>query len=148
VEKGYLGPFSDYLHDDQSYLWAGILAWQERKAASFRVLPPLYCGYHVGWDGRNGGNAHLSFNGFVPTELYAVPNGGINIATAVAISGAAGQSQHGISQQSFDCFPSYDVQCTAGLVVVQTREDRNSRGRPVGSGSELPEWPSPRFAPL
>ncbi|PYX18134.1 MAG: acyltransferase, partial [Acidobacteria bacterium] len=63
------------------------LAWQERKAASF-AFTPLYSGYHVGWTtGKH--KHHVSFNGFVPTFHYAVPEGGINIATAVAISGAA-----------------------------------------------------------
>ena len=59
------------------------LAWQERKAASF-AFTPSYSGYTVGW---TEGKKDLRFNGFVPTEfLY---QGGPNLATAMAASGAA-----------------------------------------------------------
>lgn len=63
------------------------LAWQQRKAASF-AFSPLLSGYHVPWTGKAYGG-QLSFNGFVPTERFAYPNGGIHISTATAISGAA-----------------------------------------------------------
>ncbi len=63
------------------------LAWQERKAASF-AFTPLYSGYYVGWTAGRA-ESKVSFNGFVPTALFAYPQGGINIGTAAAISGAA-----------------------------------------------------------
>ncbi|MGB6690106.1 MAG: hypothetical protein WBE76_19890 [Terracidiphilus sp.] len=63
------------------------LAWQERKAASF-VFSPVLSGYHIPWTGRRY-SGQLSYNGFVPTDRFAYPNGGINVSTAAAISGAA-----------------------------------------------------------
>ncbi len=61
------------------------LATQERKGASF-AFTPLYSGYTVGW---TEGADDTNFNGFVRTSEYALPGGGLNIAAAMAISGAA-----------------------------------------------------------
>jgi predicted acylesterase/phospholipase RssA len=57
------------------------LAWQERKAASF-VFTPKYCGFDLGAPA------------YRPTNTYAYPvygdtDGGVNVGTAMAISGAA-----------------------------------------------------------
>ncbi len=69
------------------------LAYQERKAASF-AFTPLFSGFNVGWtsakDSRN------QFNGFVPTRDYVYTReGGLMLATAVAISGAAASPSMG-----------------------------------------------------
>ena len=69
------------------------LATQERKGASF-AFTPLYSGYSVSWtDGKE--DSKVSYNGFVPTEDYAYMEGGIGLDTAVAISGAAANSNMG-----------------------------------------------------
>jgi hypothetical protein len=75
------------------------LATQERKGTSF-AFTPLYSGYSVGWtDGDR--DAHVSFNGYVPTDSYAYPRskdmtqGGIHVDSAVAISGAAANPNMG-----------------------------------------------------
>ena len=63
------------------------LARQERKAASF-AFTPVMSGYHIPWTGRHY-RGQLSYNGFVPTDRFAYPDGGIHISTVAAISGAA-----------------------------------------------------------
>jgi hypothetical protein len=63
------------------------LATQERKGASF-AFTPLYSGYSVNWTDA-GENSKVSLNGFVPTEDYAYRERGMQVDTAVAISGAA-----------------------------------------------------------
>jgi hypothetical protein len=82
----YKGPFPIFC-STINLTFGEDLAWQERKAASF-AFTPLYSGYHVGWTAGER-NEKLSYNGYVPTKCYAYPNDGVNIATAVAISGAA-----------------------------------------------------------
>jgi hypothetical protein len=72
------------------------LGWQERKGASF-AFTPLYSGYHVGWTAEKSTKADTSFNGFVPTGNYAYFGGGISMATAAAISGAALSPNQGYS---------------------------------------------------
>lgn len=69
------------------------LAYQERKAASF-VFTPLFSGFDVG---RTAGtDKSVQFNGFVPTSEYVyTDHGGISLATAVAISGAAASPNMG-----------------------------------------------------
>jgi hypothetical protein len=69
------------------------LAWQERKAASF-AFGPVCSGYDVAWTAGKPGTK-LNYCGFVATEDYAIPCGGINMATAVAISGAAASPNMG-----------------------------------------------------
>jgi hypothetical protein len=69
------------------------LAWQERKAASF-AFGPVYSGYNVAWTAGKPGTK-LNYCGFVPTKNYAIACGGINMATAVAVSGAAASPNMG-----------------------------------------------------
>lgn len=85
-KTGYYGPFPIFC-SALNLTFGEDLAWQDRKAASF-AFTPLFSGYHVGWTAADTGRS-LSYNGYVPTNCYAYPGGGINIATAVAISGAA-----------------------------------------------------------
>ena len=144
VEKGYLGPFP-IICTTINLTFGEDLAWQERKAASF-AFTPLYCGYHVGWTAGTG-KRHLSFNGFVPTELYAVPNGGINIATAVAISGAAASPNMGYHSNPSIAFLLTMFNVRLGWWLFNPRRSKFA-GKAVGQASELPEWPSPRFAPF
>lgn len=69
------------------------LAYQERKAASF-VFTPLFSGFDVGLTA--GTDKSVQFNGFVPTSEYVYTHhGGISLATAVAISGAAASPNMG-----------------------------------------------------
>jgi len=129
------------------------LAWQERKAASF-AFTPLYSGYHVGWTtGKH--KHHVSFNGFVPTFHYAVPEGGINIATAVAISGAAASPNWGSHTNPATAFLMTVFNVRLGWWIFNPR-----RSQLAGATlAEVPKkvawlsvgpttWLSPRFAPL
>jgi hypothetical protein len=124
------------------------LAWQERKAASF-AFSPLYSGYTVGWTAGKAGGRRLSFNGFVPTSEYANPNGGINIATAVAISGAAASPNGGYHTNPATAFLMTMFNVRLGWWIFNPRRSYLAGCLP---GSEerksSPEWPSPRFAPL
>jgi len=144
VENGYLGPYP-IICTTINLTFGQDLAWQERKAASF-AFTPLYCGYHVGWT-TGTGKHHLSYNGFVPTDLYAVPNGGINIATAVAISGAAASPNMGYHTNPSIAFLLTMFNVRLGWWLFNPRRSKFA-GRAVGPADELPEWPSPRFAPF
>jgi hypothetical protein len=144
VEKGYLGPYP-IICTTINLTFGQDLAWQERKAASF-AFTPLYCGYHVGWTAGTG-KCHLSFNGFAPTDLYAIPNGGINIATAVAISGAAASPNMGYHSNPSIAFLLTMFNVRLGWWLFNPRRSKFA-GKAVGPASELPEWPSPRFAPF
>lgn len=80
------------------------LGAQERKGASF-AFTPLYSGYCVDWtDAGRHGKESVSLNGYVPTALYAYPGGGIHVDTAVAISGAAVNPNHGYSSNPLLAF--------------------------------------------
>jgi len=83
----YDGPFPIFC-STVNLTFGEDLGWQDRKGASFAVTP-LLTGYHVGWTAEKSSKADTSFNGFVPTKDYAYSGGGISVATAVAISGAA-----------------------------------------------------------
>jgi hypothetical protein len=83
----YDGPFPIFC-STVNLTFGEELGWQDRKGASFAVTP-LFTGYHVGWTAEKGSGADTSFNGFVPTKDYAYFGGGISMATAAAISGAA-----------------------------------------------------------
>lgn len=85
--KPYDGPFPIFC-STVNLTFGEELGCQERKGASF-AFTPLYSGYHVGWTAKKNSRDSTSFNGFVPTKTYAYSNGGISMATAAAISGAA-----------------------------------------------------------
>lgn len=144
AEKGYLGPYP-IICTTINLTYGQDLAWQERKAASF-AFTPLYCGYHVGWTAGTW-KQRLSYNGFVPTDLYAVPNGGLNIATAVAISGAAASPNMGYHTNPAIAFLLTMFNVRLGWWLFNPRRSKFA-GRAVGPPGELPEWPSPRFAPF
>ncbi|MBZ5682592.1 MAG: acyltransferase [Acidobacteriia bacterium] len=110
------------------------LAWQERKAASF-AFSPVCSGYHVGWTAGKPGTP-LNNCGFVPTSNYAFPDGGINMATAVAISGAAASPNWGSHTDPAIAFLMTMFNVRLGWWLCNPR-------RP-----EKHDWASPRFAPL
>ena len=106
------------------------LATQERKGTSF-AFTPLYSGYSVSWtDGR--ARKHVSYNGFVPTECYAYPKGGIHLDTAVAISGAAVNPSMGYNSNPILAFLMTFFNVRLGWWITNTRKMnawRASNGR-------------------
>jgi hypothetical protein len=110
------------------------LAWQERKAASF-AFAPMYSGYQVGWTAGRAGTP-LNFCGFSRTAEYAFPDGGINMATAVAISGAAASPNWGYHTDPATAFLMTMFNVRLGWWLFNPRRPK------------LQNWPSPRFAPL
>jgi Patatin-like phospholipase len=94
----YTGPFPIF-SCTLNLTFGQDLAYQERKGASF-AFTPLYSGYHVGWTAADSDDAEQSFNGFVPTKEYAYPEGGVHLATAAAISGAAMSPNQGYSTKA------------------------------------------------
>ena len=69
------------------------LAYQERKASSF-AFTPLFSGFNVSWTAAS--DSENQFNGFVNTHNYVYrKDGGLMLATAVAISGAAASPNMG-----------------------------------------------------
>jgi hypothetical protein len=127
------------------------LAWQERKAASF-FFSFLYSGYTVGWTSGKAGGKPLSFNGFVPTEDYYNPDGGIDISTAVAISGAAASPNSGYHTNPATAFLMTVFNVRLGWWILNPRRSQLAGCLPMPSAQEKPEaakeWPSPRFAPI
>lgn len=93
----YTGPFPIF-SCTLNLTFGEDLAWQERKGASF-AFTPLYSGYHVGWTAARDQGSDQAFNGFVPTGDFAYP-GGVHLATAAAISGAAMSPNQGFSTQA------------------------------------------------
>ena len=121
------------------------LAWQERKAASF-AFTPLYAGYHVCWTtGKH--ECEVSFNGFVPTFHYAFPDGGINIATAVSMSGAAASPNWGSHTNPGTAFLMTMFNVRLGWWLFNPRRSALA-GASLTEVPDQVDWPSPRFAPL
>jgi hypothetical protein len=90
--KPYDGPFPIFC-TSINLTMGEDLAYQERKAASF-AFTPLFSGYNVGWTAAN--TATNQFNGFVDTTGYVYTReGGLTLATACAISGAAASPSMG-----------------------------------------------------
>lgn len=85
--RRYTGPYPlfnaalNLVHGDR-------LSWQERKATSF-VFTPKFCGYDYQPKADYAIMPPLRNAGFRPTSIYAYPDGGIHLGTAMAISGAA-----------------------------------------------------------
>ncbi len=140
----YTGPFP-IICTTLNLTFGEDLAWQERKAASF-AFTPLYSGYTVGWTaGRRG--ERLSFNGFVPTFNYAFPDGGINIATAVAISGAAASPNGGYHTNPAIAFLMTMFDVRLGWWIRNPRKLAGLAGQsPLVRGHKT-DRASPRFAP-
>jgi hypothetical protein len=143
-DRGYSGPLP-IICTTVNLSFGEDLAWQERKAASF-AFSPLYSGYTVGWTAGKAGE-RLSFNGFVPTAEYFDPDGGINISTAVAISGAAASPNWGFHTNPATAFLMTMFNVRLGWWMFNPRRSKRA-GLLPGSMVEGPEWPSPRFAPL
>ena len=131
--EGYSGPFP-LVCTAINLSFGADLAWQERKAASF-AFAPLHSGYHVGWTAGKPGKA-LNCCGFVPTSTYAFPEGGINLATAVAISGAAASPNMGYHTDPATAFLMTMFNVRLGWWIFNPRR------------TERNDWASPRFAPL
>ena len=131
--EGYSGPFP-LVCTAINLSFGADLAWQERKAASF-AFAPLHSGYHVGWTAGKPGKA-LNCCGFVPTSTYAFPEGGINLATAVAISGAAASPNMGYHTDPATAFLMTMFNVRLGWWIFNPRR------------TERKDWASPRFAPL
>ncbi len=142
--KGYSGPLP-IVCATLNLSFGEDLAWQERKAASF-AFSPLFSGYTVGWTSSKVGE-RLSFNGFVPTDTYFNPDGGINIATAVSISGAAASPNWGYHTSPATAFLMTMFNVRLGWWLFNPRKSRLAGCLP-GTPIKKPEWPSPRFAPL
>ena len=78
--KPYVGPYP-IINCAVNLTQSSHLGWQERKPASF-VFTPKYCGFDLG------------ATAYRPTNTYAYPvrgdaDGGVQVGTAMAISGAA-----------------------------------------------------------
>jgi Patatin-like phospholipase len=142
-ERGYDGPFP-IICSTLNLTFGEDLAWQERKAASF-AFTPLYSGYHVGWT-SGGKGAKLSYNGYVPTQSYAYPHGGINLATAVAISGAAVSPNWGYHTNPATAFLLTMFNVRLGWWLRNPRRSQYAgRGNPGTHPYDSRENPSPKW---
>lgn len=97
VSKGYAGPYPIF-NTALNLVHGDNLAWQERKAESF-IFSPIYSGYDLAEE-RRGSSVYLDQDEFDPaayrpTGYYGYRDGGINVGTAMAISGAAASPNMG-----------------------------------------------------
>jgi hypothetical protein len=147
-EGPYEGPFPIFCAT-LNLTFGEDLAWQERKAASF-MFTPLYSGYHVGWTAGSSKEKRLSFNGYVPTNCYAYPDGGINIATAIAISGAAVSPNWGYHSNPATAFLMTMFNVRLGWWLTNPRMSNFAGcGRPTTPDDFDPsQRPSPAFPAL
>jgi Patatin-like phospholipase len=84
--ESYIGPLP-IINTALNLVHGDDLAWQERKAQSFSFTP--FCsGYQLGESAHSPDDRFAPY-GFRPTLLYGYPPFGINLGTAVGISGAA-----------------------------------------------------------
>jgi len=137
----YVGPYP--LINTSLNLVAGKeLAWQERKAESF-VFSPIYCGYeYVRGDQaplRAQGRLSRMFGllrhtrarwtsvGYRPTVSYAYPFGGVGLATAMAISGAAANPNMGYHSSTALSFLMTLFNVRLGWWMGNPRHDRTWR---------------------
>ncbi|HVZ82138.1 MAG TPA: hypothetical protein VG893_00585 [Terracidiphilus sp.] len=120
------------------------LAWQERKAASF-AFSPILSGYYVPWTGSRY-RGQLSYNGFVPTEHFADPEGGIHISTAAAVSGAAISPNWGYHTNPTMAFLLTMFNVRLGWWVENPR--RSSLAFDPSGRDPRRSVAAPRFAPL
>ena len=111
------------------------LATQERKGTSF-AFTPLFSGYSVPWtDGQP--NSQVSYNGYVPTDEYAYPNGGIHLDSAVAISGAALNPNQGYNSNPALAFLMTFFNVRLGWWISNTRK---MDAWPAASGRSTPKF--------
>ena len=116
------------------------LAYQERKASSF-TFTPLFSGFNVGWTA--GRDKQIQFNGFVPTSEYVYTDqGGISLATAVAISGAAASPNMGYHTNPAIAFLMTVFNVRLGWWL------RNTRRRSICAADSAKLPSAPRFGPL
>jgi hypothetical protein len=141
--QGYTGPFPIFC-SSLNISVGEDLAWQERKAASF-AFTPLFSGYHIPWTGRSY-SGKLSYNGFVPTERFAYPNGGINISTVAAISGAAISPNWGYHTSPPMAFLLTMFNVRLGWWMPNPRRSFLAFD-PEGQAPKGERFPHPRFAP-
>jgi len=121
--------------------------WRGKNERQRRLLfTPLYSGYHVCWTtGKH--ECEVSFNGFVPTFHYAFPDGGINIATAVSMSGAAASPNWGSHTNPGTAFLMTMFNVRLGWWLFNPRRSALA-GASLTEVPDQVDWPSPRFAPL
>ena len=94
----YDGPFPIFC-STLTLTFGTDIAYQDRKGTSF-AFTPLYSGYHVGWTAETRrAKVDTTYNGYVPTATYAYRKGGIPLASAAAISGAALNPNQGVTSQ-------------------------------------------------
>jgi hypothetical protein len=95
---GYYGPYP-LMNATMNISSGQDLGWQERKSAPF-LFSPLYCGYDVGKGNRkmrlgsNGGCKDTSEYAYRPTAELCHGTG-IELGTAMAVSGAAASPNQG-----------------------------------------------------
>ncbi len=139
TEGGYAGPFP-IICTSINLTTGEDLAYQERKAASF-TFTPLFSGFNVGWTA--GKSKSVQFNGFVPTSEYVYTDqGGISLATAVAISGAAASPNMGYHTSPAIAFLMTVFNVRLGWWL------RNSRRRTMYAVNTKTLPSAPRFGPL
>ncbi len=143
-KENYSGPLP-IINTTLNISFGEDLAYQERKAASF-FFSPLFSGYTVGWtSGKRGKGLH--FNGFVPTSQFYCPEGGINIATAAAISGAAASPNAGFHTNPATAFLMTLFNVRLGWWIANPRRSPNAGYLPTNAQTPI-KWPSPRFSPF
>jgi hypothetical protein len=140
---GYAGPYP-IVNTALNLVGGEELAWQERKAESF-VFTPLFSGFAATPTDEGVGqpkpDRHMSLHGYRPTREYAFAKGGIQLGTAVAISGAAASPNMGYHTSAAAAFllAVFNVRLGRWMGNPRRRDGWRKSGPTVGLGYLLNE---------
>jgi hypothetical protein len=133
----YCGPYP-IINATLNVSSGGNLAWQERKAASY-TFTPLYSGYDNEGENQKARLADGMGNGVSGRPAYRKTNecayeGGINLGTAVAISGAAANPNGGFHTSTSVAFLMTVFNVRLGWWLGNPKYKRSSQmpGPPFG----------------
>ena len=141
--RGYTGPYPIFC-TTLNLIVGHELAWQERKGASF-AFTPMFSGYDVPWLPPPRGRTRIRYSGFARTESYAYRPGGMHMATAAAISGAAVSPNWGYHTNPATAFLMTMFNVRLGWWLINPRLVEED-GATLGAADDAHPWPSPHFA--
>lgn len=124
-QKPYSGPYPIF-NAALNLVHGERLSWQERKATSF-IFSPRFCGYDYLSKAGTPSVLPLRPAGYRPSSVYAYPDGGIHLGTAMAISGAAASPNAGSHTSSAMAFLLTVLNVRLGWWMGNPRHDMSWR---------------------
>jgi hypothetical protein len=134
ARQRYSGPYP-IINATLNLVQGDELAWQDRKGQSF-VFTPEFCGYAVTPTVELNTQAQSAVAntryGYRPTRLYAYPDSGIHLGSAIAISGAAQSPNEGFNTSPANAFLMTVFNVRLGWWISNTRHKKSwKRPSPV-----------------